>query len=188
MSDRRPSPPLKAAVRGQFASLQPGLTLALALQGLLAPYTGNWVRLRLLRAAGVTVGEGTGVGGRLWIAGGARPASRLVIGAGCFVNDGCRFDVSAPVTIGDGVHLGHDVAVLTASHELGPSDRRAGAGTAAPVTIGRGAWIGARATVLGGVTVGDGAVVAAGAVVVSSVPPDTLVGGVPAAVLRDLEG
>jgi maltose O-acetyltransferase len=187
MTGRRAPSSLSSTLRGQFASLQPGLTLALALQGLLAPYTGNWVRLRLLRAAGVTVGEGTGVGGRLWIAGGVRPASRLVIGAGCFVNDGCRFDVSAPVTIGDGAHLGHDVALLTASHALGPSERRAGDSTADPVTIGRGAWIGARATVLGGVTVGDGAVVAAGAVVVSSVPPDTLVGGVPAVVLRTLE-
>lgn len=187
MTARAASSTFTRVLRSQFTSLQPGLAVALALQGLLPPYTGNWARIRLLRAAGVVIGEGTGIGGRLWIAGGARPASRLVIGDNCFVNDGCRFDMSAPVELADGAYLAHDVAVLTASHALGPADHRAGAVTAAPVTIGRGAWIGARATLLGGVTVGAGSVVAAGAVVVSSVPPDTLVGGVPARVLRDLD-
>ncbi len=65
--------------------------------------------------------------------------------------------------------------------------RRAGRSIAAPVVIEPGSWIGARATILGGVTIGEGAVVAAGAVVTRSVPPDTLVGGVPATVIRELD-
>jgi maltose O-acetyltransferase len=153
---------------------------------LLPPYTATGLRLRLLRAAGVAVGDGTGIGGQIWVGGGPRPAERLTIGGGCFLNDGCRFDVSAPITIEDDVFLAHDVAILTASHELGSSARRAGHTTASPVTIERGCWIGARVTILGGVTIGRGSVVAAGAVVIGSVPADTLVGGVPATVLRAL--
>jgi len=52
--------------------------------------------------------------------------------------------------------------------------------------VGDGAWIATRAVVLPGVTIGEGAVVAAGAVVTRSVAPHTMVGGVPARVLRDL--
>jgi maltose O-acetyltransferase len=157
------------------------------LAGLLPPYHGTWLRLWLLRAAGLRIGSDSGIGGRLWVAGGPHPASRLEIGARCFLNDGCRFDVSAPVVMGDNVYLGHDVAMLTASHRLGGRSHRAGLSFAEPITIGSGSWVGARAVVLGGVTIGEGAVVAAGAVVTRSVPPNTLVGGVPAVLIRELE-
>ena len=72
------------------------------------------------------------------------PASRLIIGADCFINDGCRFDTTGEVVIGDDVYLGHDVAIITSSHEVGPPTRRAHGAIAASVTIGRGSWIGAR--------------------------------------------
>lgn len=162
------------------------MTIALALAGVLPPYTSSWLRVGLLRAGGLHIGEHTGVGGRLWVAGGPRPGTRLRLGANCFLNDGCRFDVSAPVVIEDEVYLGHDVAVLTASHKMGNNWRRAAGTVAEPITIERGAWLGARAVVLGGVTIGAGAVVAAGAVVTRSVPPDVLVGGVPAVLIREL--
>jgi maltose O-acetyltransferase len=122
----------------------------------------------------------------MWVAGGPRPGTRMFIGADCFLNDGCRFDVSARVVIGDNVYLGHEVAALTATHEMGTGWRRASHMKAAPITIEDGAWLGARAIVLGGVTIGAGAVVAAGAVVTRSVAPNTLVGGVPAVVIREL--
>jgi len=185
--DIRTSPELARSTRRQFELLQPRLAVASAVAGLLPPYTGGALRVALLRAAGVRIGPGTGIAGRLWVAGGARPAGRLQIGDDCFVNDGCRFDVSAMVTIGDRVFFGHDAAVLTSTHEIGDASRRAGRTMAAPVTIGSGSWVGARATILGGVTIGEGAVVAAGAVVIRSVPPDTLVGGVPAVPIRSLD-
>ncbi len=170
-----------------MAGVAPLLPLALAVNGMLPPYTAVRARVRLLRAGGLRIGRGSGIGGRLWVAGGPRPAGRIEIGSDCFVNDGCRFDVSAPVVLGDHVFLGHDVAVITASHALGDSTRRAGDVVAGPITIEAGSWIGARATLLGGVTIGRSAVVAAGSVVTRSVPPGVMVGGVPARVIRELD-
>lgn len=174
------------SVRRQFDGFEPKLTLALALNRCLPSYSLNALRVRTLRAAGVTIGAGSGIGGKIWVAGGPKPAHRLFIGEHCFVNDGCRFDASASIRIGDGTHIGHDVAIITATHDIGDSDRRAGDVRGEDITIERGSWIGARATILGGVTIGAGSIVAAGAVVTKSVEPGTLVGGVPARPLSEL--
>jgi acetyltransferase-like isoleucine patch superfamily enzyme len=141
----------------------------------------------MFRAAGVRIGEGSVFAGRVWIGGGARPQENLTIGRRCFINDDVRLDTLAPLSVGDHVDIGHGVAVITSTHELGRGERRAGRNAAAPVVIGRGSWICAGAMILPGVTVGDRAVVAAGAVVTTSVAPDTLVGGSPARQLRHLE-
>lgn len=95
--------------------------------------------------------------------------------------------VRARVTIQDGVSIGPFVRLVSDSHGVGPKEHRAGAGKTDPIVIGAGSWIGADATILGGVTVGCGAVVAAGAVVTQDVPPHTIVGGIPARVLRHIE-
>jgi acetyltransferase-like isoleucine patch superfamily enzyme len=111
----------------------------------------------------------------------------LTVGRDTFINRDCVIQADAPVTIGEEVHLGPGVRITTVSHEIGPSHRRAGDRFSKPVSIGTGAWIGAGSQILPGVTVGAGAIVAAGSVVTADVPADTLVGGVPARVIRPLD-
>jgi maltose O-acetyltransferase len=135
-------------------------------------------RWRLLRAVGLDVHRSY-VQARCFF--GARNVS---IGVGTFVNYECFFDGSAPITIGRKVRIGMQCLFVTGSHEIGTSDQRAGRETAEPIVIEDGAWIGARVTVLPGVTVGRGAVVAAGAVVTRSVAPMQTVAGVPARPIR----
>ena len=112
----------------------------------------------------------------------------LVLGSRVFINRACYFDLSAPIVIGDNVVVGHHVTFVTAHHDVGPPARRAGDVRPAPVTIGEGAWIGCRATILPGVTIGAGAVIGAGALVNRDVPPNTVAGGVPAKWIKDLPG
>ena len=184
---RAPTLVLFAAIRRQFAGVEPRLKIPLAISNRLPPYALGALRLRLLRFAGLRIGEGSGIGGALRLAGGASPARHVTIGSYAFVNDGCRFDATAPISIANGVYVGHDVAILTATHELGLPEHRAGALRGESITIEDGVWIGARSTILPGVTIGRGAVVAAGAVVTASVEPNTLVGGVPARLIRKYE-
>ena len=93
----------------------------------------------------------------------------------------------APVRMGDHVWLGPGTKIITVNHPLTPLGRRRHLGIAKPVTIGDDVWMGANVVVLPGVTIGDNVVVAAGAVVTKDVPSNTLVGGVPAKRIRDLE-
>lgn len=106
------------------------------------------------------------------------------IGKNVFINMGCKFQDQGGIFIGDGALIGHNVVLATLNHAKSPRDR--GSMTPAPIHIGKNAWIGSNATVLPGVTIGDGAIVAAGAVVSKDVPGNTIVGGVPARVIRQL--
>ncbi|BDI28729.1 hypothetical protein CCAX7_007800 [Capsulimonas corticalis] len=120
--------------------------------------------------------------------GGARFMKKnLTIGANCWFNAHVYLDLNAPILIGNGVGIGHHVTIVTSSHEIGSPAMRAGLLVPRPVTIENGAWIGAGAMILPGVTIGAGAVVAAGAVVSKDVAPNTLVGGVPAKLIRPLD-
>jgi len=106
--------------------------------------------------------------------------ARLVLGSG-YINMDARMDVYEEVVIGQDVAISSDVVIRDSdNHLLDGRDRRS-----APIRIGDHVWIGLRATILKGVTIGDGAVVAAGALVIRDVPPAALVGGVPAQVIRE---
>jgi acetyltransferase-like isoleucine patch superfamily enzyme len=107
------------------------------------------------------------------------------VGRNVFVNQNCTFYVLGGLDIGDDVMIGPNVSLITSGHPIEPSQRRAGV-TARPIVIGRNVWIAAGATVIGGVTVGENSVVAAGSVVTRDVPPNTLVGGNPARVIRSI--
>lgn len=109
----------------------------------------------------------------------------IKIGKDVFVNSGCCFQDQGGVTLGDGCLVGHNVVFATLDHDKRPGRR--GDMTAAPIVVGKDVWIGAHATILKGVTIGDGAIVAAGAVVTRDVPPNTIAAGVPARVVKTIE-
>ncbi len=107
------------------------------------------------------------------------------VGRNVFINQNCTIYDLAPVTIGDEVMIGPNVSLITSGHPVAPSERREYV-VAKPIAIGKGVWIGAGATIIGGVTVGENAVAAAGSVVTKDVPANTLVGGNPARVIRSI--
>lgn len=160
---------------------------ALVAASVLPDNTASRLRSRLLRLGGIRIGEGSLLAGVPRISGDRALYRNLSIGRDCWVNIECVLEVHAPLVIEDGVQLGQQVMILTHTHEVGPSRRRSSALRAQPVTIRRGAWLGARCVILPGVTVGEGAVVAAGAVVVKDVPPNVMVAGVPAKVVKQLD-
>jgi acetyltransferase-like isoleucine patch superfamily enzyme len=138
--------------------------------------------------AGFRIGPRTVFWGAPTITGGPGLHRRLCVGTECWFNVGCFLDLSADIVVGDRVSIGQEVMILTNSHRIGDMGRRAGPLEASPVCVEDGAWLSTRCTILPGVTVGAGAVVAAGAMVTRDVPPHTLVGGVPARVIRELTG
>ncbi|MBD0288627.1 MAG: sugar O-acetyltransferase, partial [Flavisolibacter sp.] len=106
------------------------------------------------------------------------------IGKNVFINHACSFLDMGGITIEDHVLIGPKVNLITENHPLDPVDRRAL--ICKPIVIKRNAWIGAAATVLPGVTIGENAVVAAGAVVTTDVSANTVVGGVPARFIKSI--
>ena len=109
----------------------------------------------------------------------------ITVGRNVFVNQNCTFYDLGGLDIADDVMIGPNVSLITSGHPIAPSRRREGV-TAKPIVIEKNVWIAAGATIIGGVTVGENSVVAAGSVVTRDVPPNTLVGGNPARVIRSI--
>ena len=106
------------------------------------------------------------------------------IGKNVFINSGCHFQDQGGVYIGDGTLIGSQVVIATINHDIDPVHRCDN--LLASVHIGKNVWIGSHSTILPGVSIGDNAVVAAGAVVTKNVEANTIVGGVPAKVLKKI--
>ncbi|ASN82941.1 acyltransferase [Deinococcus ficus] len=159
----------------------------LAAQRLIAqlPATRMFEQKRqLLRWAGVQVGGGTRIH-----SGAHFDTAHVVLGEDIWIGGGVFIggNPGAPVVIEDNVDIAPRVMIITGSHEVGGATRRAGPGFSKGVTIGRGSWLGAGSLVMPGVTLGPGSIVAAGSVVTKDVPPNSLVAGVPARLVRALE-
>lgn len=106
------------------------------------------------------------------------------IGKNVFVNHACTFMDRGGITLEDNVLIGPKVNLITTNHPLNPLERRAT--ISYPIVIKRNAWIGAAATIMPGVIIGENSVVAAGAVVTKDVPDNTIVGGIPAKIIKKL--
>lgn len=178
---------LAQVVREERGALPLGLWVVDRLTSAWPSGAGARLRTCLYRAAGIAVGPGTLIVGPIQFGMSGDPRRNLRIGARCFLNSPLFVDVAAPITLGDGVSIGHHSIFVTTDHAVGTAEFRAGNIKVAPITVEDGAWIAASVTLLPGVTVGTGAVVAAGAVVTKDVPPHTLVGGIPAKFIRRLE-
>jgi len=148
-----------------------------------SPIIPNRIRHRLLRVGGVSCGR-CGIWHHVRFVGGCD----VSIGDFSFVSSGVVFDARAHIEVGTRVAIGPNAMLLTSTHEIGPSDHRAGGGYAkfAPIVVEDGCWIGAGAIILPGVTVGRGCIVGAGAVVTKDCEPDGLYTGVPATRKRNL--
>lgn len=109
----------------------------------------------------------------------------ITVGKNVFINSCCHFQDQGGITIGDNVLIGHNVVIATLNHNQNPQLRASIIPKS--VKIGNNVWIGANVTITGGVEIHDGAIVAAGAVVTKDVPENTIVGGVPAKVIKKIE-
>lgn len=111
-------------------------------------------------------------------------AGSVSIGPRTFVNYRCFFD--GDVRIGSDCEIAMDVLFCGTTHEVGPAHHRAGAVVSQPISIGDGCWIGARAMIMPGVSIGAGSIVGAGAIVTKDCPPNTVIRGEPARAARTL--
>jgi maltose O-acetyltransferase len=146
-----------------------------------SPFVSTSVRMRLLKRLGIICEPGAVVYENTFFG-----SSKVKLGKNSFVSVRCLLDGSDWIVIGDDVHLAMGVSILTSTHEIGLSKRRAGTLKTAGVTVGNGCWLGANVTVQPGVNIAEGCIIAAGSVVTSSTEPNGLYAGIPAKRLKDL--
>ena len=108
-----------------------------------------------------------------------------VEGKNVFINACCHFQDQGGITLGDDCLIGHNVVFATLNHFIEPAERASM--HPAPIVLGKKVWVGSNSTILQGVTIGDNSIIAAGSVVTKDVPANTIVGGVPARILRHLD-
>jgi acetyltransferase-like isoleucine patch superfamily enzyme len=109
----------------------------------------------------------------------------ITIGKNVFINACCHFQDQGGITLGDGCLIGHNVVFATLNHGFAPADRASL--YPAPIVLGKNVWVGSNSTLLQGIRIGDNAVIGAGSVVTKDVPANTIVGGVPARILRQID-
>ncbi|MGH3245093.1 MAG: acyltransferase [Trebonia sp.] len=109
---------------------------------------------------------------------------QVSIGDGSFVNVGCWFEGGGRIDIGRDVFLGPQVMILTSTHEIDEDGQVARMPAFRPVRVGDRCWLGARATIMPGITIGAGTVIGAGAVVTKDCEPGAVYVGVPARRVR----
>lgn len=135
---------------------------------------------RLLNSLGHEIDEGTRIVGPVFCTG------KMIIGKNCWIGRCLTVNGNGTVRIGDNCDVAPEVGFQTGGHLIGSAQRRAGEGFNKDITVGNGCWLGARSTLLAGVTVGNGSVVASCACVNKDIDENVLAGGVPAKEIRKL--
>lgn len=102
------------------------------------------------------------------------------------INYNCVILDTSPVHIGAGAFIAPGVCIACSGHSINPEQRSHGIGTSAPITLENNVWIGANATVCGGVTIGTGSVIGAGSVVTRDIPAGVIAAGAPCRVIRPI--
>lgn len=147
-----------------------------------SPLFHSRIRVAVLRAAGLRIGHDTQLEAMCHVGG-----RDIIIGDHTHVNWGCFLDNSGPIRIGSGCGIGMETMICTGTHEIGnKSMRRSPSVVARAVVIEDGCWLGTRALVLPGITIGYGCVISAGALITADCEPNGLYAGVPARRIRDL--
>jgi acetyltransferase-like isoleucine patch superfamily enzyme len=143
----------------------------------------NEIKCSLMRMRGAKIGRRVKLWSGVWI----DDFSKLEIGDDVTVGKDALFICGGGVRIGHRTMVAHCSKVVSSGHVIAPNrgQMRFSGPDLSPVTILNDAWVGAGAIVLPGVTIGEGAVVAAGAVVTKNVPAFTIVGGIPAIVIKE---
>jgi len=141
----------------------------------------NRLRKRIYKLGGIKNIQSLGLRDNLFFY-----SDKIKIGKEVFINRGCYFYNFDLIEIGDRCSIAPEVMFCTTSHEIGDHYRRTGELTSAPIRIGQGCWIGTRATILPGVSIGDGCIIAAGAIVTKDCEPNGVYAGVPAKRIKEL--
>lgn len=163
-----------------LANVKRAITITAALNRLTFD-DANQIRALFSELIGKQVDESFSLIPPFYTAGG----DEIRVGRNVFVNQNCTFYDLGGLDIADDVLIGPNVSLITTGHPLEPSQRRA-ATVGRPIVIERNVWIAAGVTIVGGVTVGENSVIAAASVVTRNVPPNTLVAGNPARVIRSI--
>lgn len=143
----------------------------------------SFLKALLLKAVGAKIGKRITIYPGVWVF----PGKGLTVGDDVDLALDVLITTNGEVFIGDRVLIGYRVQILSQNHNIPEKNGRIfGSGhTKAKVTIGDDAWIGANSIILPGVTIGEGAIVAAGSIVTKNVPPYSIVGGVPAKIIKN---
>lgn len=143
----------------------------------------NFCKAKMLCLMGAKIGRRPVFYPGVWIA----PGRNLIVGDDVDFALDVLVTTSGGVEIGDRTLIGYRAQIISANHKI-PDNRAQIFGSGhekAKVTIGKDVWIGGNSMILPGVTIGDGAVVAGGSVVNKDVAPFTIVGGIPARVIKE---
>lgn len=136
---------------------------------------------KLLNCIGHEIGENTKIVGPIECSG------KLITGKNCWIGKNFKINGNGTVTIGDNCDIAPEVTFQTGGHAIGSAERRAGIGDNVSQHVGDGTWIGVRVTILNETKIGKSCVVAGCACVISDVDDNSVVGGVPARLIRRLE-